>query len=162
MWLILAQYALPLAPALPRLVPLVRSRRSMRDALDENPGERDATLAVALFAVAAVLAVAVADKPLFAGRPLLTYYAAVACVGFMAAAAARGWKTRRWHAALEQAALATAILALWLAVLTVGHAAGLPGPYEVVVAGALALWLAHEALQLRTARWAPPDDRTRR
>ena len=128
MWLMLAQYALPLAPALARLAPLVRSRHWMRDALDDDPGERDATLAVVLFAVAAVLAVAVADKPLFAGRPLLTYDAAVACLGFMAAAAARGWKTRRWHAALEQGAFATGTLALLLAVLNVGRAADLPGP----------------------------------
>lgn len=101
MWLTLARYALPFAPALTWLVLLVRSRRSMGDALDDDPRQRDATLAVALFTVAAVLAVAVADKPLFAGRPLLTYDAAVACFGFIVAAATRGWKTRRWHAALE-------------------------------------------------------------
>ena len=162
MWLTLAQYALPLTPALARLVLLPRSRRSMRDALDADPRERDATLAVVLVAVTGVLAVAVADKPRFAERPLLTYDAAIACLGFMAAAAARGWKTRRWHAALEQAALATALLALLLAVLTVGHAAGVPGPYEAVVAGALVLWLAQEAVQLATDWRAPQDDRARR
>ena len=162
MWLTLAQYALPLAPAFAWLVLLLRSRRSMCDALDADPRERDATLAVVLLAVTGVLAVAVADKPRFAGRPLLTYDAAIACLGFLTAAAARGWKTRRWHAAVEQAALATGTLALLLAVLSVGRAAGMPGPHGVLVAGALALWLAHEALQLATAWRAPHDDRTQR
>ena len=46
MWLTLAQYALPLTPALARLVLLLRSRRSLCDALDAVPRERDAALAV--------------------------------------------------------------------------------------------------------------------